>query len=93
VSSGITWGLGDGVSDGIGDGLAVGAAANKFVPSTKKVDNAIAATAIIPITIIIFLFFALVSGLFLPHSGLTWFWLLRNLRERGMSKTNGYLFI
>ena len=58
-----------GVTDGLGDGVAEGTA-NKPVPNTRNAPRTTAAATTTPATIIIFLFFALVCGLFLPHSGL-----------------------
>ena len=62
--------IGAGVAedDGLGDGLLDGAVENRpFGTSIKSATIATAATAIIPMVIIIFLFLALVCGLFLPH--------------------------
>ena len=76
----------DGVAVGetLGDGLLEGFENKVFWPKTTNAEIATAATMINPTAMSIFLFFALVCGLFLPHSGLTWFWLFRNLRERCM---------
>ena len=66
--------LGDGVIEGVADGLGEGlteGTANKPVPKTRNAPRTTAATAITPATMSIFLFFALVCGLFLPHLGLT----------------------
>jgi len=49
----------EGVDDGIGDGLAEGTA-NKLVPNTRNAPRTTAATAITPVIMSIFWFFALV---------------------------------
>jgi hypothetical protein len=61
----------DGDADGVGAELLVGVANKVFWPKTTNAEMAMTATTIIPAVMSIFLFLALVWGLFLPHSGLT----------------------
>lgn len=87
-------GAGERVTTGVGDGEGVGVGAgpaNKLGLSTTNAEITTMTTTRMPIIISILRFFALVCGLFLPHSGLSWF--LRNLRERGMSRNIGQLVI
>ena len=85
VATGVAVGLADGDGDGLVEELL------KAPPTTRKAETTTAATTIMPTIIIIFLFLALVCGLFLPHSGLLLFF--RDLRERGMLRHIGQLFI
>lgn len=62
---------GEEVAEGLGDGVLEGEPNRPLWPKARNAAIATTATMITPIAIVIFLFFAFVSGLFLPHSGLT----------------------
>ena len=82
-------GLLEGLLVGLGDGLVEGLF--KAPLSRRTAEIATAAITMTPNAISIFLFLALVCGLFLPHSGLSLFF--RYLRERGILRHIGELFI